>query len=169
MSVDVTVLMAVYNGAKFLREAIDSIVCQSYRDFELLIIDDGSTDETAEILDAYAQQDPRIRIVHQPNVGLAQSPSNGLAMAAGEIIIRMDADDVSAPERIARQLACLTAHPGVAAVGASLQYIGEAGQPMHLGKYALAPDDVFNAPLAANSGRVLLAVAKRKEAVLAVG
>lgn len=169
MSVNVTVLMAVYNGARFVREAVESILGQTFRELELLIIDDGSTDETAAILDAVAQQDPRVRIVHQQNVGLAQSLNNGLATAVGEIIIRMDADDVALPERIERQLAYLAEHPGVAAVGSSLQYIDETGRPTHVGRYALAPDDVFNALLEGNSPMAHPSVAMRKSAVLAVG
>ena len=77
----VTVLMAVYNGARYLREALESILCQSFRDFEFLIIDDGSTDDTLAILNEYARKDARICIISQPNRGLTKTLNQGVRLA----------------------------------------------------------------------------------------
>ena len=103
----VTVLMSVYNGGKYLREAIESILNQTFKDFEFLIIDDGSTDRTPEILQSY--DDPRIKIINnERNIGLTKSLNKGLKMARGEYIARMDADDISMPERLEKELTTIT-------------------------------------------------------------
>ena len=102
----ITVLMPVFNAAKDLREAIDSILTQTERNFEFLIIDDGSTDSTAEILSTYT--DPRIRRMQNPvNLGLVASLNIGISLARGTYLARMDADDISLPDRLKHQLAFL--------------------------------------------------------------
>ncbi len=108
----VTVLMAVYNGETYLKEAIDSIVCQTFSDFEFLIIDDASTDRTREVIASY--NDPRI-VLHcnETNLGLTKSLNKGLRLARGAYIARMDADDVSMPTRLAQQIRFLEKHPSV--------------------------------------------------------
>ena len=103
----VSVLMPVYNGARYLREAVDSILHQTYSDFEFIIVDDGSTDETAAILDSYDDQ-RIVRVRNEENIGLTKSLNKGLALAQGEYVARMDADDVSLPERLERQVALLS-------------------------------------------------------------
>lgn len=111
----VTVLMSVYNGEKYLREAIDSILVQSFKDFEFLIIDDGSTDSSADIIRSYT--DPRIRIVqNEKNIGLTHSLNKGLKLAKGEYVARMDADDISLPERLEREVAIAGAYPEITVV-----------------------------------------------------
>lgn len=121
----VSVVMSVYNGEAYLRQAIDSILCQSFTDFEFLVIDDGSTDQTSAILHSY--EDPRIRLLTNPkNVGLSQSLNRGLSEARGEFVARQDADDVSEPERLGRQVAFLDAHPEVALLGTWYTEIGGA-------------------------------------------
>jgi len=100
--IPITVLMPVYNGEKFLAEAIDSILCQTFKDFEFLIINDGSTDKTKEIIQSYT--DPRIRYVeNEKNIKLIASLNKGLDLAKGRYIARMDADDISLPERLEKQ------------------------------------------------------------------
>ena len=95
----ITVLMAVHNGAATLRDALDSILAQTFADFECLIVDDASTDVTPEILRAAADVDPRVRIVHnEANLGLTRSLNRGLDLAQGRYVARMDADDVALPE-----------------------------------------------------------------------
>ena len=99
----VTVVMAVYNAAQFLREAIASVLSQTYTDFELIVVDDASTDDSSAILRSY--NDPRIRIIrHQTNLGASLSRNDALAAARGELIAIMDADDVCAPTRIERHV-----------------------------------------------------------------
>lgn len=112
----VTVLMSVYNGEKYLREAIDSILHQTYTNFEFLIIDDASTDTTPEILHQYS--DPRIRLVkNENNLGLTKSLNKGLALANGEYIARMDADDICMPERFEKQLNYFDRNPETDVLG----------------------------------------------------
>lgn len=128
-----TVLMPVYNCEAFVRESIESILGQTYRDFELLAVDDGSTDATPEILRSYA--DDRLRIVRNPgNLGLTPSLNVGLREARGALVARQDADDIAYPERFARQVAFLDAHPEVAMLGTQFVSIDERGhrRPLHL-------------------------------------
>jgi glycosyltransferase involved in cell wall biosynthesis len=111
-----TVVMAVYNAAQYLREAVVSVCAQTYRDFELIAVDDSSSDDSLAILQTFA--DPRIRIIrHQTNMGAAVSRNDALAAARGEFVAIMDADDVCAPTRLERQVAFLDANPLVGLVG----------------------------------------------------
>ena len=122
----VTVLMSVYNGGRYLREAIDSILNQTFKDFEFLIVNDGSTDGTAEILQRY--NDHRIKVIeNRKNIGFTKSLNKGLRVAKGEFIARMDADDVSEPERLEKELKFLHKHPDYAVVGTFIKVLDEAG------------------------------------------
>jgi glycosyltransferase involved in cell wall biosynthesis len=123
----VSVLMPVYNGKRYLREAIDSILNQTFRDFELLIVDDGSTDGSPDIVSSYA--DPRIRLIANPtNQGLMVVLNQGNRLAQAEYIARMDCDDISLPQRLAKQVEYLDRHPDIAIVGAQCIYIDTNGQ-----------------------------------------
>ena len=98
----VTVLMPVYNGELYIRYAIDSILCQSFKDFELLIVNDASTDRTVEIIESYT--DSRIRLVHNEiNLKHGVALNRGLELAQGQYIARMDSDDISCPARLEKQ------------------------------------------------------------------
>lgn len=123
----VTVLMSVYNGEKYLREAISSILDQTFRDFEFLIVNDFSEDSTPAILENY--NDPRIRIINnEENIGLARSLNKGLTRARGRYVVRMDADDVALPHRLERQVGHLDDHPDVALVVSGAFIINENGE-----------------------------------------
>jgi len=112
----VTVFVPVYNRASVLRQALESVLSQRYADFELLLIDDGSSDESVEV--ARSLRDPRIRIeVHARNQGIPATRNHGLALARGEYLAMADSDDVSHPQRLALQVAWLDLHPEVAALG----------------------------------------------------
>ena len=113
---DVTVLMPVHNGERYLRQAIDSVLAQRYRDFEFVIVDDGSTDGTAAICRSYS--DPRLRVVSLPqNRGLSEALNAGLAVVRTELVARLDADDLAEPERLARQRGVMRAQPELALLG----------------------------------------------------
>ncbi|GAB3530125.1 hypothetical protein GCM10027443_10340 [Pontibacter brevis] len=119
--------MPVYNAAKFLAEAIDSILQQSFRDFEFLIIDDGSNDRSVEIVQSYT--DPRIRFIqNEKNLGISATLNKGIELAAGKYIARMDADDISYPDRLAKQLAYMEANPSCAMVSSLVRVISENGE-----------------------------------------
>lgn len=120
----VTVLMSVYNGEKYLREAIDSILTQAFRDFEFLIINDASTDRSREIILSYS--DPRIRLIdNEENIGLTRSLNKGLELAKGKYIARMDADDISMPERLEKQVRFMEENPDIAVLGSWAWVIDE--------------------------------------------
>lgn len=124
-AVRVSVVMPTYNAERYLAQAIDSVLAQTYRDFEFIIVNDGSSDGTLEIAEAYARKDPRIRIVSQENQGGAASRNNGMAIAHGEWIAMMDADDVMLPNRLERQLAFLEENPDVAVASAFVYHIDD--------------------------------------------
>ncbi|GAB0057072.1 hypothetical protein SIID45300_01393 [Candidatus Magnetaquicoccaceae bacterium FCR-1] len=125
----VTVLTSVYNGAPHLDAAIESILAQTWRDFEFLLIDDASTDASPMILAAWAGRDPRIRLVRNAeNLGLTRSLNKGIALARGVWIARQDADDRSLPERLERQLRFLESHPEVGLLGSAAWILQENGQ-----------------------------------------
>jgi len=110
----VTVLLCVYNGEKTILQAVNSILSQSFQDFELLIIDDGSTDHTVDLLIGYSR---RIRLIRESHKGLVGCLNLGIQMAHGEYIARMDADDISAPNRVKTQVEFLNRHPEIGIVG----------------------------------------------------
>jgi glycosyltransferase involved in cell wall biosynthesis len=123
--------MAVHNCRPFLSAAVESVLTQTYTDFELIIIDDGSTDGSAQRLRDYAARDRRIRLVVQANVGLTVSLNRGVDVARGEYIARMDGDDVCLPTRFERQVHYLDRHPNCVLVGGQVRLINEDGRPIH--------------------------------------
>ncbi len=123
----VSVLMPVYNGKLYLREAIDSILNQTFSDFELLVVDDGSTDGSPDIVRTYI--DPRVKLIALPtNQGLTIAPNQAHKVAKGEYIARMDCDDISLPQRLAKQVKYLDQHPDIAVVGAQCVYVDTEGK-----------------------------------------
>jgi len=118
--------MAVYNAAAHLRQSMESVLGQSFSDFEVVAVNDGSTDGSGELLDELARRDGRIRVVHQANAGLARSLNTALELAQGEYVARMDADDLCHPERFARQVDFLGATPAVALCGTWVRTFGAA-------------------------------------------
>jgi glycosyltransferase involved in cell wall biosynthesis len=129
-------MMPVYNGDRYVREAVESVLSQTFTDFELIIVDDGSTDETPEVLESYARNDARIRVFHQPNRGIVAARNRVLEMARGKYIAVMDADDISLPERFATQVDFLAAHPEVGVLGCAVQIIDGEGVPSGVWRYA---------------------------------
>ena len=126
--VKVSLLMCIYNGEIHLREAIESILQQTFKDFELILVDDGSTDSTPQILSEYAAKDSRIVLMrNEENLGLEQSLNKGLSVAKGEYFARQDADDVSLSNRLEQQIDFLDAHPAVGALGTAVELINERG------------------------------------------
>lgn len=126
----VSVLMPVYNAERYLREAIESILAQTFTDFEFIIVDDGSTDGTADILQEYASRDERVQIVSQANRGLTRSLNTSIRLARGELIARMDADDVAIRDRFEQQVRYLEQHPCTTALGGQVLLIDDEGLPI---------------------------------------
>ncbi len=122
----ISVVMSVYNEENYVAASIESILNQTFNDFEFVIINDGSTDKTQEILERYIQQDERIRlIVNQSNLGLATSMNKGLTVAKGRYIAMMDAADISHAERLEKQVKFLEANSNVSLLGSWVYWIDE--------------------------------------------
>lgn len=123
----ISVVMPVYNAERYLREAVDSILAQTLSDFELIAIDDGSKDGSKAILETYAARDRRVRVISRPNTGIVGALNDGLAVAQGEFIARMDGDDWVTPDRFAKQVAFLREHPDCVCVGSYFNYMDASG------------------------------------------
>lgn len=126
----ISVLMPVHNGDVYLGEAVDSILRQTEPRFEFLIVDDGSTDQSRELLQAYANTDSRIRLLLRDHEGLVPALNYGISVACAPFLARMDADDIALPDRFARQLAALEADPEIGALGTHVEGIDEVGRPI---------------------------------------
>jgi glycosyltransferase involved in cell wall biosynthesis len=123
----VSIVLATYNDAAFLPPSLESLLGQTFRDFELIVVDDGSTDHTPALLDGF--KDPRLRVLRNPrNLGLAASLNRGAAIATGKYIARQDADTMSLPNRLEVQVDYLDRHPDVVVVGTSVMAMDEAGK-----------------------------------------
>jgi glycosyltransferase involved in cell wall biosynthesis len=121
--------MAVYNAEKYLSEAVDSILSQTFGDFEFIIIDDGSTDQSWAILESFGRRDQRLLLHKQSNAGLIDSLNRACSLARGTYVARMDADDISLPRRFERQVAFLEKNKDIGVVGTWIQDIGSQGEP----------------------------------------
>ena len=165
----ISCLLPVYNGEEFLVEAVRSILNQSYANFELVIVDDGSSDGSPQILSTLAAEDGRVRLVRRPNGGIVAALNTGLAVCRGEYVARMDADDIALPDRFQFQLDYLDAHPECVLVGGvaqSLRSDGSFGGRTTGGRH-LRTDLTAFPPKIAVSMHPLITV--RREALLAVG
>jgi len=162
-----TVLMTVYNGEPYLEEAIRSILDQSFQDFEFLIIDNASTDGSRAVVSSF--KDPRIQlIVNSKNLGPPRALNQGLQLAAGKYVARMDADDIALPERFARQLDFMTHNTLCAALGTQISLIDHNGRKTYVPRMPVTSEEVrwkilLTSPLAHSS------VVMRKDIVLGVG
>ncbi len=136
---EISVVMAACNEAGRISDGIECILKQTINDWELILIDDGSTDETSHVVDDYARRDDRIRVLHQENRGLTQALIRGCAMARGRFIARQDADDWSHPERLQRQRALLESDDRIGFVSCWTQYVGPRGEPLEVVKRPAEP------------------------------
>ena len=126
----VSAVMSAHNDAQHVEAAVRSILGQAFRSLELIVIDDGSTDATPEVLDRLAREDGRLRVVHQDNTGLTRALIRGCELARGEFIARQDSDDWSHPLRIAEQVALLDSDPGIGFVSCAVRYVGPGDEPL---------------------------------------
>lgn len=123
----VTVILSVYNSAAFLRASIESVLAQTFTDFELLCVDDGSTDRSLSIVEEYVRKDARVRLVQRPNGGPAAAGNTGLEHARADLIARLDSDDIAFPTRLGKQVTLMRERPDVVLVGCDYQLIDEHG------------------------------------------
>lgn len=122
----ISVIMSVYNCEKYLKYAVDSILNQTYKDFEFIIINDGSTDKSREILESY--KDDRIKLFNNKNKGLTKSLNEAIGYSKGEYIARIDADDIALPERFEKQVKFLDSNPEIVMCGTWADFINEDGE-----------------------------------------
>lgn len=136
----ISVVLPVYNGAEYLHEAIDSILSQTFKDFEFIIINDGSTDDSEKIIASYEKDDSRIRFISRENKGLIYSLNEGIKLSKGKYIARMDADDVSLPMRFEKQVAVL--ENGADICGCHFLHIDERGKKTRTKLVPLSEDSI---------------------------
>jgi glycosyltransferase involved in cell wall biosynthesis len=125
-----SVILPVFNADKYVDEAIESILAQDFDDYELLLLNDGSTDKSASRLEYFAALDKRCKLYSWPNRGLIQTLNAGVELSAGELLIRMDADDICRPDRFAKQIAYMANHPECVALGSRVMLIDAEGWPI---------------------------------------
>lgn len=165
--VDITVLMPTYNAAEYIREAVDSVLGQTFTNFELLIINDGSTDETAEI--ALSFTDPRVTVINCEHKGVADSLNTGLKLANAPLIARFDADDICMPTRLETQFNFLQDHPDYVLVGSDAEYILEHGEFLFGFKCIAHSNEEVQKNLYVYCPFIHSAVMYRREAVIKAG
>jgi glycosyltransferase involved in cell wall biosynthesis len=167
----VSVVMTVYNAEPYLRDAIDSILRQTFGGFEFIIVNDGSTDRSPEILNEIARIDPRVRLISRGNTGIVAAANEGIAAARGQYLARMDADDVSLPRRFERQVEYLDAHPDCVVVGSRVMNTDPHGIPVAPSEHALTHAEIDAQLMTVGGGWALLqpATMMRLEAVRKVG
>lgn len=167
----VTVLMSVHNGEKYLETAVNSILRQTLRDFNFLIIDDASTDNSPQMLKEFARKDARIRILtNRTNLGLAASLNRGISQIETRYIARMDADDIAVPQRLERQLQYMESHPEIAAVGSGVgRFSINNNFCFHIYQPACSPNIIKNRSYNIGPQLVHPTVVVRTEALKKVG
>jgi GT2 family glycosyltransferase len=167
----ISVSMPVFNAERYISQAVESILDQTLGDFEFLIVDDGSSDGTAAILTRYANQDQRIRLSIRSNKGVVATLNELVDQACGELIARMDSDDISLPERLERQAAYLHGNPDCVAVGSQAQIIDPDGDPLGIWFQSTAHEEIDAQNLRGDHQSALChpAVMMRRQVVLDVG
>ena len=138
----VSVLVPVYNGEKFLGSTIESLISQSLKDFEIIIVNDGSTDKSGEIADSFARADDRIIVIHQDNSGVSGALNNGARIARGNLIARLDADDIADPQRLEMQVRFMNDNPAIVCCGSAIRYIDEDGRELRCRVFPLSNEDI---------------------------
>ncbi|HXC01883.1 MAG TPA: glycosyltransferase [Opitutaceae bacterium] len=166
----ISVVMPVYNADRYLQVALDSITAQTFANFELITVDDGSTDTSLKILRLHAARDPRLRVITRPNTGIVGALNDGLAVARGWFIARMDADDESAPKRFARQLGRFHSDPSLVALGSAVTFMDAAGRSVQPCPRPLLHSEIEHLLLSGDGGALIHpAVMFRASAVRAAG
>lgn len=163
-----SIVMPVFNAERFVGSAVASLLGQTHTDFELLIFDDDSSDRSAEIVESF--HDPRIRLFRKAHAGHTVWLREGVELARGELVARMDADDVARPQRFEKQLAYLSRHPECVALGSEILMVDPAGRPIGVRGVPLRHEAIEAELLLGRGGALVHPTAIfRREALLAVG
>ncbi|MBU2994050.1 glycosyltransferase family A protein [Octadecabacter sp. 1_MG-2023] len=166
-----TVMLPVYDAERYLREAMDSILAQSFRDFELIAVDDGSGDKSAEILDGYAAKDSRVRVIRQTNGGVSVGCNAAIDAGSGQYLARMDADDIAWPDRFEKQVSYLDTHPKCVGLGTCFRIVDPEGRLLRVVSAPLTHEEI-DARHASGKGLLSIcnpSVMMRMDAVRTVG
>jgi glycosyltransferase involved in cell wall biosynthesis len=167
----ISVLLPVFNTARYVRAAVQSILVQTFPDFELLALDDGSTDNSLSILREFEASDCRLRVLSRENRGVAPTRNELISMSRGRYLAKMDSDDISRPQRFEKQVVYLDAHPECVAVGTGALFIDPEGMPIREFMYESMHDEIDAAHLFGASGSRMChpSVMMRRDAVVQVG
>ncbi len=174
MTPRVSVLLPVFNGAETLPAALRSIAWQTWREWELVLVDDGSSDQSLALARAAAARDPRIRVLPRAHEGLVASLQAGLVECRGELVARMDADDIAHPDRLARQVLFLETHPDIAVVGSRVRIFPARTRTAGMARYeswlnSLVEPETMERDLLVESPLVHPSVVFRRATIQAVG
>lgn len=165
-----SVIIPVFNAARFLLEALESVSAQTFGDFEIIAIDDGSSDDSSRIIEAHAKRDDRVVTRSRQSQGVAATRNEGVHLATGRYVAFMDADDVAVPRRLELQRRYLQQHPDCVALGGQTLFIDHEGLPMYRSDFPLDHDAIDRTHMT-GGGCVLLqgAAAVNRNAILEVG
>jgi glycosyltransferase involved in cell wall biosynthesis len=162
--------MPLYNARPYVAQAVRSVLDQTFTDFELIIVDDGSTDGSAELVDKTAAGDARLRLIRQANGGVSVASNRATELARGDFMARVDADDICLPNRLETQVKFLRAHPECVAVGSRVEFIDGEGEPLfEMPGIALSHEEIDRGLLNVEWTILQPATMFRSQAVRAVG
>ncbi len=162
--------MPVYNCGRYLQKAINSILTQTYSNFEFIIVNDGSTDNSLKIIRKYSLQDDRIKVISRPNTGIVGALNDGLEIAKGEFLARMDGDDVAISDRLEKQVALMENDDKLVALGTSVLYIDSRGLPLFTYHTQKSHRNIEKELLMGNGGAMVHpSIMVRKKAIINAG
>ena len=166
----ISVLMSAYNSEKFISQAIESILNQSFSDFELVVINDGSTDKTKKILENYKKEDKRIKVYHQNNLGIAKTRNRLIEAASAPYISWMDSDDISLATRLELQFSLLESAPEIVALGTGTELIDEDGAPICFWPAPKTHEEIDSWHMSGRGGAIIFSSSTmRKKTLIDVG
>ncbi|MDB5301363.1 MAG: glycosyl transferase family 2, partial [Phycisphaerales bacterium] len=138
----VSIVIGAYNAQRYLAQTLDTLLAQTLRDFELIVVDDGSEDATPRILEEYKKKDPRVRPLRIAHGGIVDAANAGVEAARSELIARADSDDLYLPQRLEKQVEYLATHPQVVAVGSRMMVIEPYGSPVRISDHKLTHEEI---------------------------
>lgn len=165
----ISIVMPVYNAGAFLIDSVASMIEQSHRDWELICVNDGSSDGSGQLLDWFAAQDARIQVIHQPNAGIVEALNRGCSQAVAPLLCRMDQDDIAMPNRLQQQATYLRNHPNCSVVGSSILEMDAEGDPLRVSQLANEHERIVEDLLHRRTGHFHPTTLFRTEAFEAVG
>jgi glycosyltransferase involved in cell wall biosynthesis len=166
----ISVVLGVYNGKRYIAESIESVLCQTFGDFEFIIVDDGSTDGTLDILQRYEAKDSRVRVIPIPHAGIVAAANTGVNAARAPLIARVDADDITMPERFELQIRYMAEHPEVVCLGSRMFLMEPYGSIFGESHHELTHDEIDTGLLRGSGWVMPQPVAMmRREAVVKIG